>query len=432
MKITEAPTKIYRSFNGIEGRTIRTEKGQTFEITTMKRYSGHLVTTASKVSASDNGNFTCISFVMMDKPFLSVDHGKVKCTENIVKNAHFKGLAEFDLKVAELPETVFVNDQPEKGDILFLGGYGKDKGSRENFHIIYDMIDSDYGMKYKCVEKDSLLLTNQDYVSDYKKRKGQTIGMYFEKGFNMESFGIDENKLSDMLIEAQEVKKANDQAQKIASELAAKKAEEKRIYLSQFIQADRRKTTSIIKAHCLKTWKIAKIEVSTDVFSGGDSMDVSYYAPEEIPELERFIKSFQSGHFNSMEDIYEYSNNPEIIIDGHILQDYKYVSVYHKACELPESKKQDKPELIDWDTIFEDAPVKNDVFEIVKTKHTLKGFDLWVVKLVDRVSKDTFNDLLNAAKSLGGWYSAFNKNGAIPGFQFKNEESALNFTVNLA
>jgi len=431
MKISEMPTKIFKSFNGIEGRTVRTEKGQTFEITTMKRYSGHLVSIVQKSSIDSDGG--CY-ISQMGENFMSIDHGKVRCTENIVKNAHFEALAAFDLKVSELPEAVFVVDVPEVGDVIFLGGYGKDKGYFENNWIIYK-IDSDrWGKNYHCIEKDTLELQVKDHVSDYKKRKGQTIGMYFEKGFNMAGFGIDENKLAEMLIDAQEVKKTKDYLQKIASEESARAAAERQKYLSQFIQADRRKTTAIIKAHCLKTWKIAKIEVSTDSFSGGNSMDVVYYAPEEIKELESFIDSFQYGHFNGMEDIYEYHEKESIIIDGHILQQNKYIFCRFVTCELPvKEEKKTEPELIDWDTIFEDPePAKNDVFEIIKTKHTLKGFDLWVVTLVNRVSKDAFNDLLNAAKSFGGWYSAFNKNGAVPGFQFKNEESALSFTLNLA
>lgn len=423
MKITEAPTKIIRSFNGLEARTVTTKSGQTFEICTLKRYSGNLITTAQKNDIDDDGS--CI-ISNIGETFLSVNHGKIRCTEKTVLAAHLQALEVFEAKIKETPIQEVKKEVPEVGDVVFLGGYGKDKGSRENNHIIYKIEGRDLFL----IEKDTLKLSRENYVSDYKKRKGQTIGMYFEKGFDMSNFGIDENKLSDMLIEAQEVAKVAAEKQRIENIEAEKKAAEKKAYLSQFVQADRRKTTNIIKAHCLKTWKIAKIEVSTDVFSGGDSMDVNYYAPDPIKELESFINQFQAGHFNGMEDIYEYSNNPEIILDGHILQDYKYVSVYHKACDLPEPKKQPEAELINWDTIFDESE-KSELFEIVQTKHTLKGFDLWVVKLVNRVSKDAFSDLLTTAKSFGGWYSAFNKNGAIPGFQFKDSDSASNFTLNL-
>lgn len=65
--------------------------------------------------------------------------------------------------------------------------------------------------------------------------------------------------------------------------------------------------------------------------------------------------------------------------------------------------------------------------EMVKTVHTQKGFDLWVVKLADRVDKDTYTALNAEAKRLGGWYSSFRGAGAVPGFQFKSEDAARQF-----
>lgn len=364
MKITEVPTKIYRGRDfAWEGRTIRTEKGQTFEITTMKRYNGHLVTTASKVEASESNGFTCISMgSMMDKPFMSIDHGKIKCTENVVKNAHFEALAAFDVKVSTMPESEVKNEAPEVGDIIFLCGYGKDKGSHGNNWIIFEVMEN--GRSYKCIEKDTLLVKIENYISDYKKRRGQTIGMYFEKSFNMSTFGIDQNKLNEMLIDAVKVAKAIKEKQRIENEIAVQKEAEKKAYLAQFIQADRRKTTNIIKSHCLKTWPISKIEVVTDVYSMGSSMDVKYYSPEKIDELESFIDNFQYGHFNGMEDMYEYSNSQDIIIDGHILQQYKYASAVHVESDLPvknEAKKQPETELFDWDELLEPEKTTSDI-----------------------------------------------------------------------
>ena len=62
--------------------------------------------------------------------------------------------------------------------------------------------------------------------------------------------------------------------------------------------------------------------------------------------------------------------------------------------------------------------------EIVATKHTRDGYDLFVVKLADRLSADDYKTVLASAKKLGGWYSAFRGNGAIPGFQFKDKANA--------
>lgn len=65
--------------------------------------------------------------------------------------------------------------------------------------------------------------------------------------------------------------------------------------------------------------------------------------------------------------------------------------------------------------------------EIVATKHTRDGHDLWVVKLADRLSTDDYRTVLASAKRLGGSYSSFRGNGAIPGFQFRTPEAAQAF-----
>lgn len=65
--------------------------------------------------------------------------------------------------------------------------------------------------------------------------------------------------------------------------------------------------------------------------------------------------------------------------------------------------------------------------DIIKTKHTKTGDDLFVVQMGDRVERDAYNRINAHAKTLGGWYSSFRGNGAVPGFQFKSEEKATEF-----
>lgn len=65
--------------------------------------------------------------------------------------------------------------------------------------------------------------------------------------------------------------------------------------------------------------------------------------------------------------------------------------------------------------------------EIVETKHTKTGEDLFVVRLADRVERETYNALNVAAKKLGGWYSSYRGAGAVPGFQFKSRDRAEQF-----
>jgi hypothetical protein len=65
--------------------------------------------------------------------------------------------------------------------------------------------------------------------------------------------------------------------------------------------------------------------------------------------------------------------------------------------------------------------------DIITTKHSQKGHDLFVVKLTERVERDVYDRLNTAAKKLGGYYSAYAKSGAVPGFQFTTREAAEKF-----
>ena len=62
--------------------------------------------------------------------------------------------------------------------------------------------------------------------------------------------------------------------------------------------------------------------------------------------------------------------------------------------------------------------------QVIATKHTKNGYDLFVVQLADRLSPEDYKKVLASAKKMGGWYSSFRGNGAIAGFQFKDRANA--------
>lgn len=62
--------------------------------------------------------------------------------------------------------------------------------------------------------------------------------------------------------------------------------------------------------------------------------------------------------------------------------------------------------------------------QVIETKHTKTGEPLFVVKAGERVDREIYNEWNANAKRLGGWYSSFRGNGAVPGFQFKTRENA--------
>ncbi|MRR49383.1 MAG: PLxRFG domain-containing protein [Rhodocyclaceae bacterium] len=65
--------------------------------------------------------------------------------------------------------------------------------------------------------------------------------------------------------------------------------------------------------------------------------------------------------------------------------------------------------------------------EIIKTRHTKHGHDLWQFSLDRRIPMDEFRSLVAQAKRMGGDYSSYRGNGAIPGWQFRTEEAAIAF-----
>lgn len=62
--------------------------------------------------------------------------------------------------------------------------------------------------------------------------------------------------------------------------------------------------------------------------------------------------------------------------------------------------------------------------QVIETKHTKTGDPLFVVKAAERVERDVYAVWNATAKRMGGYYSAFRGNGAVPGFQFKTRENA--------
>jgi len=65
--------------------------------------------------------------------------------------------------------------------------------------------------------------------------------------------------------------------------------------------------------------------------------------------------------------------------------------------------------------------------ELIKQQHTKEGYDLHTIKLNIRLDKDDFYSLKRMAKNEGGYYSSYKGQGAIPGFNFKDEQAAKNF-----
>lgn len=241
------------------------------------------------------------------------------------------------------------------GQIFFLNGYGQDVHSHERL-AVYEIYKSDFdgrtNYKWVNLDKPKRGIVNAYTIRHVSKLHG--IGHYYQ-----DNQFCTPDEITDALAEAINAEK-NEAVIKEAGKIAA---EEKQKYLSQFKKADRRTTTNILKRHILKTWQqVSKVEIRTDVYSGGDSMDVTYYAPEQIESLETFIRSFQEGRFNGMIDLYEYdSNKEEIILEGHILQTYKFSFARFEQSDVIREVKQTKEK-----SQAVEASIQNSSFSVVE------------------------------------------------------------------
>lgn len=330
-------TKIYNSYsNGWTGNTRVKIAGKCWDITTSKGYRG-ISTHCHTVTDEGNGAVSYMMFGHKNEAedfYLNQLPRETKATEKAITEAHKTALAMFNAKkeAGELP-ALKEEDTIKIGQVLFTDGIGYDEQRR----AVYEIVSPN---NFKTVLLDGSDLHHDSHVKPYGEKFG--IGTYYNPG---ETINPDELPA---LIEAAAaaIAKRNEEQEK-ANQAAAIKAEERRKYLSQFTRADVRTTTNIIKRHILKTWpSVSKVTVSTDSFSMGSSMDVTYHAPEEIEELERFVSSFQYGHFNGMEDIYEYNSNREaIILEGHILQEYKYSHARFEEAQAPEVAEAEAAEI---------------------------------------------------------------------------------------
>lgn len=213
--------------------------------------------------------------------------------------------------------------------------------------------------------------------------------------------------------------------------------------------------------------------VKSASFSMGNSVSITVYdqAPDALKELQKEFRQYEQGHFNGMEDIYEYSNRRDDIPQT------KYLSVQNDTSDelkqaawdwlrvkwiggesLPEKYTGAYgPQLSDVDASTMThrlltgalngvsvefwaarrapvaAPTVAAPVEGVRTEqhlHTKRGFNMSIV-IPPRVSREQFDALLEQCKAAGGWYSR--QWGQTPGgFAFKESAAAEAFAATMA
>jgi hypothetical protein len=79
-----------------------------------------------------------------------------------------------------------------------------------------------------------------------------------------------------------------------------------------------------------------KFSVKSDNFSMGNSVRISYTDGPTTDQVEEITKKYQYGHFNGMEDIYEYSNSREDIPQAKYVSAHRTISDEVNTLLLPQ------------------------------------------------------------------------------------------------
>ena len=100
--------------------------------------------------------------------------------------------------------------------------------------------------------------------------------------------------------------------------------------------SDQAQAAKMIRTILKEKFPTVKFSVTSQGFAGGDSVDVRYQNGPPTEQVKKEISHFQYGHFNGMEDIYEYSNKKTD------LPQTKYLMVQREISEANRKMVTDK------------------------------------------------------------------------------------------
>jgi hypothetical protein len=195
-------TSIYKSFHGWKGETFTTINEQAYVITTLKTYSKKIVSSAKMVQLLEGGGY---QYEMLNSEnsfdLLKED---AKATQSKITELHTKALLIFDEKIQgqEITKPYTI----QKGQIIFLNGYGQNEHSYEK-KAIYEIKQTNFGTFYKFVNLDTLELGTAEHIRPANEIFG--IGTYYHEGEK-----ISDETLQNAVIDAKakELKEAKEKA----------------------------------------------------------------------------------------------------------------------------------------------------------------------------------------------------------------------------
>lgn len=103
------------------------------------------------------------------------------------------------------------------------------------------------------------------------------------------------------------------------------------------------KAAKLIRAELKETFPTIKFRVKSQNYTGGDSVNVHWNMGPTTDEVKKITNKYQYGHFNGMEDIYEFSNS----IEGLPQTKYLFTNRHMK------SDKEEKMDHNDFNKLYE-------------------------------------------------------------------------------
>jgi hypothetical protein len=247
-----------------------------------------------------------------------------------------------------------------------------------------------------------------------------------------------------------------------------------------------------LKTELTREFPGVKFSVKSESYSGGDAIRVRWEFGPTANEVAKFTDKYREGDFDGMTDSYDYNQDnvwpdvfggakyvtesrcfggqsgtdlfeqvgralcalQRIAYEGQFTQHLlgqncdrdlsQYVNELLNHTNFPVGAKFKGVEYTpdaerhgnNWCRIVFDSPPSPAktttpvaATQLLETSHTKTKVPLFVVQLGTRVDRSVYEQLNQQARALGGYYSSFRRDGAIPGFIFKTRQPAEEFVV---
>ena len=417
--------RVYKHFsNGwtAESRVFNLN-GHDWDITTLKRSSGYIVSKAQACKFGNKKWNTSMEFTMFSDPSLKLIECKKRATQNSVTDLHKVAILKF-LKLAEqkeLPGKTNPGYEIKVGHIIYFDSIQNGSGQK----VVYQIEEvSRMKKRYLFIDLEKMILGSTDRVRNFKEKFG--IGYYYNEG----EYFSDTKMLFDKVEQARQLEADRRDQERIDKENAAiQRASD--IEKGRTILNIPKGVTHVIVADL----KEDKSDPHTDYFASR-TVDTVYLAfsshrRQLFPELRRAALRFdQTIDLASADEkvenrdyYYWIGNHPhrgwqvrkEELTDQIIDDLYVAAAQGKYLCESNDCNNHDKED--------NSSPL----FIAAQTIHSKKGHHLYVATLKEEVERQTFLSIRTRAKTYNGYYSSYKKDGAIPGFQFLTQQDRDQF-----